>query len=135
MDYRKDLARALCQGEEVLRCAIKQEELKAEAEGIVQAIHSLPLAKVLHELGAGRTQSDQPINWSVGIELLKTVGDHVNNGDPWIRVHFEDPSFNESQRALLHQALVIGEKVEDRPMVTEIIRAESQGEKRHKCPA
>ncbi|XP_069764130.1 thymidine phosphorylase [Narcine bancroftii] len=30
-----DLARALCQGEEVLRCAIKQEELKAEAEGMM----------------------------------------------------------------------------------------------------
>lgn len=48
--------------------------------GVVQAIHSLPLAKVLHELGAGRTQPDQAVNWTVGIELLKIVGDKVNKG-------------------------------------------------------
>ncbi|XP_051890026.1 thymidine phosphorylase isoform X2 [Pristis pectinata] len=130
-----DLAKALCRGEEVLRHTVKQEELKAAAGGVVQAIHSLPLAKVLHELGAGCTQSDQPVNWSVGIELLKTVGDHVNKGDPWIRIHFEDPSLSESQKALLQHSLVIGEKVETGPLVTEIIQVQSQGEKRHNCPA
>lgn len=129
-----DLAKALCAGKDVLKRAVKQEELKAEAGGVVQAIHSLPLAKVLHELGAGRTQPDQAVNWAVGIELLKIVGDKVKKGDPWIRIHFEDPSLNESQKVLLQHSLVIGEKVEYGPLVTEIIQVQSQGEKRHNCP-
>uniref|UniRef100_UPI00398E9420 thymidine phosphorylase n=1 Tax=Pristiophorus japonicus TaxID=55135 RepID=UPI00398E9420 len=118
----KDLAKALCQGEEVLKRSKGQEELKAEAGGLVQAIHSLPLAEVVHELGAGRNQPGQPINWSVGIELLKTVGESVNKGDPWIRVHYEDPSLSERQKSRLQQSLVIGEKVQAGPLVTEIIQ-------------
>ncbi|XP_059842950.1 thymidine phosphorylase isoform X3 [Hypanus sabinus] len=101
--------------------------------GVVQAIHSLPLAKVLHELGAGRTQSNQPVNCTVGIQLLKTVGDSVKKGDPWIRIHFEEPSLSESQKRLLQHSLVIGEKVEVVPLVMEIIQFQSQGEKSHKC--
>ncbi|XP_072097559.1 thymidine phosphorylase isoform X1 [Mobula birostris] len=120
-----DVAKALCQGKEVLKRAVRQEELKAEARGLVQAIHSLPLAKVLHELGAGRTQSNQPVNCAVGIELLKTVGDSVNKGDPWIRIHFEEPSLSESQKVLLQHSLVIGEKVEIAPLVMEIIQVHS----------
>ncbi|XP_067915439.1 thymidine phosphorylase isoform X2 [Heterodontus francisci] len=130
-----DLAKALCQGKEVLKRAKKQEELKAEAGGVVQAIHALKLAEILHELGAGRNHPDQPINHSVGIELLKTVGDNVNKGDPWMRVHSEDPSLSERQKSHLQQSLVIGEKVQDGPLVIEIIEAQSQGEKGHNCPA
>ncbi|XP_043569857.1 thymidine phosphorylase isoform X3 [Chiloscyllium plagiosum] len=125
------LAKDLCQGKEVLKRAEKQEELKAEAEGVVQAIHSLPLAKVVHELGAGRNHPEESINWSVGIELLKTVGNKINKGDSWIRVHFEDNSLSEGQKISLQKSLVVGEKVEDVPLVTEIIGA--QGQKKHKC--
>ncbi|XP_048466480.1 thymidine phosphorylase isoform X2 [Rhincodon typus] len=118
-----DFAEYLCQGKEILKRAAKQEELKAEAEGIVQAIHSLPLAEVLHELGAGRNQPEESINHSVGVELLKTVGNKINKGDSWIRVHFEDSSLSEAQKIRLQKSLVIGEKFEDVPLVTEIIGA------------
>ncbi|XP_041059059.1 thymidine phosphorylase [Carcharodon carcharias] len=128
-----DLAKDLCQGMRVLERAVKQEELKAQAGGVVQAIHSLPVAKVLHELGAGRDQLDHSINWSVGIELLKTVGDKINKGDPWIRVHFENPSLSEGQKIRLQQSLVIGEEVQEGPLVIEIIGAQSQRGNRHNC--
>ncbi|XP_038667595.1 thymidine phosphorylase [Scyliorhinus canicula] len=129
-----DKAKDLCQGKEVLTRAKKQEELKAQAGGVVQAIHSLPVAEVLHELGAGRNQPDEPINWSVGIELLKTVGDKINKGDPWIRIHFENPPLSEKQMSLLQKSLVIGEKAQEGPLVTEIIQTQSQGGKGHSCP-
>ncbi|XP_048410573.1 thymidine phosphorylase [Stegostoma tigrinum] len=118
-----DLARALCQGKEILKRARKQEELKAEAEGIIQAIHSLPLAKVLQELGAGRNQPEEPINHSVGIELLKTVGDKINKGDSWIRVHLEDSSLSEAQKIRLQKSLVIGKMFKGVSLVTDIIEA------------
>ncbi|XP_078091837.1 thymidine phosphorylase isoform X2 [Mustelus asterias] len=129
-----DLANDLCEGKGGLRRAEKQEELKAQAGGIVQAIHSLPIAEVLHELGAGRSQPDQSINWTVGIELLKTVGDKINEGDPWIRVHFENPSLDEGQKSRLQKSLVIGEKVQEGPLIAEIIQTQSQREKGRNCP-
>ncbi|XP_067861498.1 thymidine phosphorylase [Heptranchias perlo] len=133
-----DAAKTLCQGGEgyfqVLKRAEKQEELKAEAGGAVQAIHALPLAKVLHELGAGRTQPDESINWSVGIELLKTVGETLNKGDPWIRIHYEDHSLSDEQKSRLQHSLVIGEKIQVDPLIVEIIDVQSQGEKGHNCP-
>lgn len=40
----------------------------------------LTLAKVLNELGAGRSTADGPINHSVGAELLVSLGQRVSKG-------------------------------------------------------
>ena len=44
-------------------------------------IDGLVLAEVLHQLGAGRTNAGEPINHSVGAELLVSLGDSVNKGE------------------------------------------------------
>ena len=44
------------------------------------AIDGLVLAEVLHQLGAGRTNSGEPINHSVGAELLVSLGESVKKG-------------------------------------------------------
>lgn len=46
----------------------------------MQRVEALPIALVLHELGAGRTQKRQPINHLVGAELLVMVGQRVAKG-------------------------------------------------------
>lgn len=43
-------------------------------------IDGLVLAEVLHKLGAGRSQAGQPINHSVGAELLVSLGQKVTKG-------------------------------------------------------
>ena len=43
-------------------------------------IDGLVLAEVLHQLGAGRTNAGEPINHSVGAELLVSLGESVNKG-------------------------------------------------------
>lgn len=80
--------------------------------GRVLDIDGLALAEVLHKLGAGRTKAGQPINHSVGAELLVSVGQRVAkgqrsccamvcsgpsvkppflfSGDSWLRLHHED---------------------------------------------
>lgn len=48
--------------------------------GTVERILALPLARVLHELGAGRSQAGQPIRPGVGAELLVDVGQWLYRG-------------------------------------------------------
>lgn len=46
----------------------------------MQQIEALPLAHVLHELGAGRTRAGEAINPRVGAEVLVAVGQHLREG-------------------------------------------------------
>lgn len=49
--------------------------------GTVEHVLALPLARVLHELGAGRSRAGQPIRPGVGAELLVDVGQWLHRGE------------------------------------------------------
>ncbi|XP_020669556.3 thymidine phosphorylase [Pogona vitticeps] len=107
-----DTARALCAGTEELRLQVLkpaqvQEDLVTLRDGTVQQILALPIAQVLHGLGAGRTHGGQPINHRVGAELLVSVGQPVRKGAPWIRIHYGRPELSEADRQKLQRALVL----------------------------
>ncbi|XP_043821878.1 thymidine phosphorylase [Dromiciops gliroides] len=105
-----DLARALCSGspaqrQGLLPTAPTKEELKTASEGTVEKIRALPLAQVLHELGAGRKRAGDPLHFDVGLELLVSVGQRVSAGTPWIRVYHRGPGLSPSHRQRLQEAL------------------------------
>lgn len=50
------------------------------SEGAVTGLDGLVLAQVLHKLGAGRSKAGEPINHSVGAELLVSFGQKVEKG-------------------------------------------------------
>ncbi|XP_036374316.1 thymidine phosphorylase [Megalops cyprinoides] len=120
-------ARSLCSMDsdytQVLRRACCQAELEVQEEGTVLEINGMILAEVLHRLGAGRTKSGEPINHSVGAELLVTVGQQVKTGDSWIRIHYETPALDEKLQEFLQGALVIGspDLLNHMPLVSEFI--------------
>ncbi|XP_054056321.1 LOW QUALITY PROTEIN: thymidine phosphorylase [Rissa tridactyla] len=98
-------AHRLCTGtppqrRQVLGQAQVCEELPAPGEGWVQAVEALPLARVLHELGAGRARAGDPLNPQVGAELLVGTGEHLQEGQPWLRLHHEGALGAEGRRAL-----------------------------------
>uniref|UniRef100_A0A5F8HE47 Thymidine phosphorylase n=1 Tax=Monodelphis domestica TaxID=13616 RepID=A0A5F8HE47_MONDO len=81
-----DLAQALCSGspaqrQGLLPTAPFKEELRAASEGTVQMIQALPLAQVLHELGAGRNRAGEPLHHDVGLELLVSIGQRLSAGE------------------------------------------------------
>ncbi|XP_029420212.1 thymidine phosphorylase [Nannospalax galili] len=109
------LARALCSGSptqrrQLLPHARKQEELLAPSDGTVERVQALPLALVLHELGAGRSRAGQHILPGVGAELLVNVGQRLRCGTPWLRVHLDGPSLSGPQRRALQGALVLSDR-------------------------
>ncbi|XP_044199598.1 thymidine phosphorylase [Thunnus albacares] len=107
----KQTAQTLCSAStdyfSVLRKSEQQTELKTPEDGVVVDIDGLALAEVLHKLGAGRSKAGQPINRSVGAELLVTLGQKVTKGVSWLRLHYEDPAPTQNQIDQLHRALTL----------------------------
>ncbi|KAM9311788.1 thymidine phosphorylase [Gastrophryne carolinensis] len=83
------------------------EELMVQKTGTVERIRARPIADVLNALGAGRSKATDIINHKVGAELLVKVGQHVERGSPWIRIHYEKPLLQDIQRETLQNALYI----------------------------
>ncbi|XP_048209525.1 thymidine phosphorylase [Perognathus longimembris pacificus] len=109
------LAQALCSGSparrrQLLPCAREQEELRAPADGTVERIRALPLALVLREIGAGRSRAGEPLRLGVGAELLVDVGQRLQRGTPWLRVHRDGAALSSAQRRALQRALVLSDR-------------------------
>ncbi|XP_015268449.1 PREDICTED: thymidine phosphorylase [Gekko japonicus] len=119
-------ARALCVGSEderfqMLGRARTQEELLAPKDGTVQQILALPVAQVLHRLGAGRTREGQAINHHVGAEVLTSVGQPLRKGSPWLRIHHGSPKLSDGDRSALQAALILGDPFPPRSKVAKTI--------------
>ncbi|XP_035534154.1 thymidine phosphorylase [Morone saxatilis] len=104
-----ETARSLCSAHSdyysVLRKSQHQRELETPADGVFEGVDGLVLAEVLHKLGAGRSKAGEPVNHSVGAELLVSPGQRVGKGDSWLRIHYEDPVLTADQIHQLQTAL------------------------------
>ncbi|XP_029603115.1 thymidine phosphorylase-like isoform X1 [Salmo trutta] len=107
----------------ILRRAHYQTELETQGHGTVLDIDGMVIAQVLHRLGAGRSKAGDPVNHSVGAELLLSLGQKVEKGQPWLRVHYETPALSAEQRLSLQGALTLGpaDQLLTQPLVAEII--------------
>jgi len=65
-------------------------DLTAPAAGVVTAQDALALAEVCCQLGAGRSRPGDPVSHDVGAELLKVVGERVEKGAVWARLHHRE---------------------------------------------
>lgn len=55
--------------------------------GFVLDVNGLVLAQVLNQLGAGRSKAGEPVNHSVGAELLVLPGQSVRTGESLKSIH------------------------------------------------
>jgi pyrimidine-nucleoside phosphorylase len=67
-----------------------RREVRAEAEGVIQAMEGRALGLVAMELGAGRRSQKDVIDPSVGLELEVTVGQRVTPGQLLATLHGAD---------------------------------------------
>ncbi|XP_069621583.1 thymidine phosphorylase isoform X1 [Ranitomeya imitator] len=106
---KPDIARTLSSSSKLGKAA-HTEELTVPRTGTVELIRARPIAEILNALGAGRKKATDVINHSVGAELLVRVGQRVEKGAPWIRIHYEKPLLQERQRQTLQNALCISDQ-------------------------
>uniref|UniRef100_A0A8C1Y7H5 Thymidine phosphorylase n=1 Tax=Cyprinus carpio TaxID=7962 RepID=A0A8C1Y7H5_CYPCA len=113
-----DVAHSLCSNEtdyfKHMKRAAHQTELEVPDNGAVLDIDGLALAEVLHKLGAGRTKSGEKIDHSVGAEILVKIGQQIQKGESWIRIHHNCPDLS-THYSDLQKVLVIGSRDEYSP--------------------
>ena len=93
-------------------------ELKADRAGVVSAIDTEALGLAIISLGGGRRRMGDPIDHSVGLEMLVRLGDVVGRGAPLVRIFSKHPDL---VTAMVRQAISIGDHGHAPPLIVERI--------------
>lgn len=102
--------------------AAKRLEVRAKTAGFVQAMDSVSIGIASIMLGGGRERSEDVIDHSVGIEVLKKCGDQVAAGEPIAILHASEQSKSEAALERYLAAVTIGASAPaSRPLVVERI--------------
>lgn len=90
--------------------------------GIVADLDALAIGRAANLLGAGRFVKEDTVDYAVGIELLRKIGDPVMEGDPLAILHVNDTTNLDRARAMVVEAYTIGEgPVTPPPLIIERI--------------
>lgn len=68
--------------------SINKIDIYSDNEGYINSIDALEVGKFVHELGAGRSNKDDKIDYGVGIVLNKKINDYVLNGEKLLTVYY-----------------------------------------------
>jgi len=84
------------------------EPWPAKAAGIVKKIDAELIGRASVQLGAGRKQSDAPIDFAVGFSGIKKVGEHVDLDEPLFTIHARNERSIVNITPLLEKAIEVG---------------------------
>ena len=103
----------------------KTSDLIPGHAGYLSAVDCEKIGIAVIELGGGRKQLQDPINFSVGIESLKRIGDQVEKDEPIVRI-FADGKIPETVKRLSLEAYSISnEPVSEPDLINQTITLES----------
>ena len=71
-------------------------------------------------LGGGRQQAEDQLDYAVGIELHKKLGDPVETGEPILTIYSNQPEIQDAL-ALLDDGIEIADQVEVPDLIHEVI--------------
>jgi len=90
--------------------------------GYVKSLDALEIGVSAMLLGAGRESKDDVIDLSVGIELVKKVGDYVNVGDILAFVYSNGKNEQQVCNNILNSYKIVNEKIEMKNIILEVIK-------------
>jgi len=97
-------------------------EVKASRSGYVSAIDTEAIGIASVVLGAGRSKKEDSIDPSVGIEVLKKVGDSVHLSEPLVRMYVSEKSDVQlASRLITHAYTISDESAKPREIIIEVI--------------
>jgi thymidine phosphorylase len=98
--------------------AAEIEVIPAPATGTLARLDAMAIGIAAWRLGAGRSRKEDDISPIAGVAWRATVGDHVEEGQPLLELHLDDPTRLESALAALDDAIEITDgPVEPPPLV------------------
>lgn len=103
--------------------AVIIEVVTSPEAGYLSQIHARIVGETAVDLGAGRAKKDDQIDHTVGIEILREVGDRINAGDDLFIIHAANQADLDLARERLLKAHKWSDSPVDRlPLVYDIIR-------------
>ncbi|MBB6448972.1 pyrimidine-nucleoside phosphorylase [Geomicrobium halophilum] len=108
---------ALVDQPERLGQASFQIPVKATKSGYVTHIHAANIGQAAGRLGAGRMTKDDDIDYHVGIELYRKVGEQVQKGDPIAVLHANEESVEELVQFVRDSYEISEWSAEPRPLI------------------
>lgn len=104
--------------------APERQTVDATRTGVVTRLDARAVGIAAWRLGAGRARKEDPVSSSAGVICLEKEGGQVEEGQPVLELHAEDPARFDAAREALAGAVEIGaEAPEPRPLVIERIRS------------
>lgn len=94
---------------------------KALKAGYIEAMDTEKIGIAAMVLGAGRERKDDIIDFTVGLDFKKKIGDYVKKGDVICYLHANLKGADESLK-LLEEAIKIGNKKEKHILIKEVIK-------------
>ena len=96
--------------------------VNAPRSGFIKQIHARRVGETAVLLGAGREEKGESIDHGVGIEILREVGDRVEEGEPLLTIHAKDErDFQAAEKALLEAHSWSETPVDPLPQIYEVI--------------
>lgn len=92
----------------------------AKHSGVIAKLTADEIGMASMLLGGGRQKADDQLDYSVGIELHRKLGDHVETGDKILTIYSNRKEVSDVQ-TLLNEGIEIGEQGEKPVLIHEII--------------
>ena len=97
--------------------------IRAERSGVITTLEALGVGLAAWRLGAGRARKEHPVSPSAGVVCVAKVGDAVEEGQPVLELHLDDPDRLGAALEALEGAITIGdEPPPPEPLVIDILR-------------
>ena len=98
-------------------------EVRIEQEGYIRKLNAEEVGKIAMHLGAGRVRKEDDIDYSVGVELIKKVGDFVEKGNIVAYVYANEEQKGKEAVEMLKEIYIIGnDRIEPIKSILEIIQ-------------
>ncbi len=93
----------------------KKYEFKSKKSGYVSSIKTDKVGISSMELGAGRRTKEEEIDHTVGLEVIKKIGDYVEIGDVLVTMYYSSEEKLEEAKEVISECFTIGDNQTDPP--------------------
>ena len=95
-------------------------EVKTSKSGYINDIDALKIAEICQRLGSGRMYKEDDIDYGVGIEIIKNIGEYVNIGDIIAKVYIGNKTINYNE--VIDAFIIEQEKTSKKPIIYGIVK-------------
>jgi pyrimidine-nucleoside phosphorylase len=94
----------------------------ATKAGYIKDINAEEIGLAGMFLGAGRATKDDIIDHAVGVEIIASVGDYVNQGEPLVYLYYNDKGFDDAKNLIYSAYKIDIDVVNKGEIILDIVR-------------